>query len=385
MARHRRQSRWMTQAALQALVRFGPEESGLKAARRDAESAYKTTVRQADATSAGIQYAIGKVRPKVPRNYDAAGLQAARAAHVADGLSAPGVPDSMKAAIAAERAGFTSETGRVARAGADGARGPPGAGGGGRGVREDERAERARVDVDEAVQRHQDLAGERGAFTVATAQQLKQAAQDRADTLANQQAGRHQQNLSRGQSERNSLRSAGIDPDTGKPIPNGKLDPKAKTGPGAKPKTQDEINRIGAASDEIDRLRGEIKNFPGAKPSEIRALLLAGDKGSAGTPLHDPATGKPLYNKDGTPKTGKPRPALTPAKSRLLLDIALDLQTKHYVSKENHQKLVRRGLRLRDLGLPSEGGYKQRQVAARKRRARARNKAAGGKLYGPAF
>jgi hypothetical protein len=234
-------------------------------------------------------------------------------------------------------------------------------------------------------ERGQDLRRESGAFKVATAQQLQQAAQDRADTLANQQAGRHQQNLTRRQSERSSLRSAGIDPDTRKPIPNGKLDPKAKTGPGAKPKTQDEINRIGAASDEIDRLRGEIKNFPGAKPSEIRALLLAGDKGSAGTPLHDPATGKPLYNKDGTPKTGKPRPALTPAKSRLLLDIALDLQTKHYVSKENHQKLVRRGLRLRDLGLPSEGGYKQRQVAARKRRARARNKAAGGKLYGPAF
>jgi hypothetical protein len=78
MAKHKRQSRWMTQAALQALVRFGPEQSGLKAARRDAESAYKTTVKQADATSAGIQYAVGKVRPKVQHNYDAAGLQAAR-------------------------------------------------------------------------------------------------------------------------------------------------------------------------------------------------------------------------------------------------------------------------------------------------------------------
>jgi hypothetical protein len=256
----------MTQAALQALVRFGPEQSGLKAARRDAESAYKTTVRQADATSQGIQYAIGKVRPEVKGNYDAAGLQAARAAHVADASLGAGVPDSMKAAIATERAGFDRRLGE-SRAQALTELGD-------RRVQAVEGAGFAKSNAQRVLassltklfERGQDLRRESGAFKVATAQQLQQAAQDRADTLANQQAGRHQQNLTRRQSERSSLRSAGIDPDTGKPIPNGKLDPKAKTGPGAKPKTQDEINRIGAASDEIDRLRGEIKNFPGAKP-----------------------------------------------------------------------------------------------------------------------
>jgi hypothetical protein len=30
------------------------------------------------------------------------------------------------------------------------------------------------------------------------------------------------------------------------------------------------------------------------------------------------------------------------------------------VTKANHQKLLRRGLTLRDLGLPSEGSYKRR-------------------------
>jgi hypothetical protein len=286
----------MTQAALQALVRFGPEQSGLKAARRDAESAYKTTVRQADATSQGIQYAIGKVRPEVKGNYDAAGLQAARAAHVADASLGAGVPDSMKAAIATERAGFDRRLGE-SRAQALTELGD-------RRVQAVEGAGFAKSNAQRVLassltklfERGQDLRRESGAFKVATAQQLQQAAQDRADTLANQQAGRHQQNLTRRQSERSSLRSAGIDPDTGKPIPNGKLDPKAKTGPGAKPKTQDEINRIGAASDEIDRLRGEIKTFPGASRSEIAAILL---KGAKDTPLHDPATGKPRTTRMG--------------------------------------------------------------------------------------
>jgi hypothetical protein len=50
----------MSQAQLQALVRFGPEQSGLKAAQREAKSTYRTTVRQADATSAGIQYAVDR-------------------------------------------------------------------------------------------------------------------------------------------------------------------------------------------------------------------------------------------------------------------------------------------------------------------------------------
>jgi hypothetical protein len=354
----------MTQAALQALVRFGPEQSGLKAARRDAESAYKTTVRQADATSQGIQYAIGKVRPEVKGNYDAAGLQAARAAHVADASLGAGVPDSMKAAIATERAGFDRRLGE-SRAQALTELGD-------RRVQAVEGAGFAKSNAQRVLassltklfERGQDLRRESGAFKVATAQQLQQAAQDRADTLANQQAGRHQQNLTRRQSERSSLRSAGIDPDTGKPIPNGKLDPKAKTGPGAKPKTQDEINRIGAASDEIDRLRDEIKTFPGASRSEIAAILL---KGAKDTPLHDPATGKPAYNKDGTPKV---TPGVEKAKSRLLLSVALDLQTKGYVTKANHQALVRRGLRLRDLGLPSEGGYKKRQARLPRSRRR---------------
>jgi hypothetical protein len=64
------------------------------------------------------------------------------------------------------------------------------------------------------------------------------------------------------------------------------------------------------------------------------------------------------------------KPGVEKAKSRLLLSVALDLQTKGYVTKANHQALVRRGLRLRDLGLPSEGGYKKRQARLPRSRRR---------------
>jgi hypothetical protein len=102
----RRRSRWASEAAQQALVRFGPEESGIRAARRSAEDTFRTTSRQADATSAGIQAAISRVRPEVQHDYDAAGLQAARAAHVAEpDLAAANVPASLRAAVAAERFG----------------------------------------------------------------------------------------------------------------------------------------------------------------------------------------------------------------------------------------------------------------------------------------
>src|SRR5687768_15572351 len=77
----RRKSRWAREAALQALVRFGPEQSGLRALERQAKSTYQTTVKTSRGSAQTIIGEVDRARPEVRRNFDKAGLDAARAAH----------------------------------------------------------------------------------------------------------------------------------------------------------------------------------------------------------------------------------------------------------------------------------------------------------------
>lgn len=378
--KHKRRSRWMSEAALQALVRFGPEESGLKAAQREAAGAYKTTVRQADATSAGIRYAIDDVRPDVQTSYDAAGLQAARAAHVADDSLGAGVPDSLKAAIGAERAGFTSRLGEsraqaLTELDTRKVQAVEGAGF----AKSNARRELAST-LTKLFERRQDLRREKGAFTVATAGQLKTAAQDRADTIANQEAGR-------GQQERNSLRSAGIDPDTGKAIPNGKLDPKAnpkkRTAAGGGPLlSPDKHLEWSTAIDEIVSAASPYKGKL-SRHAIVVKLAKGRDKQTVlvdrnGNPLPEGLSGPEKVKAGAHKVTLGAKKAYKPD---LRMSAALDVALAGHLSQTTQKRLHAAGFSVHDLGLPTYGSFRAQQ----KKRARARNKAAGGKLLGPAF
>jgi hypothetical protein len=64
MARRRRPSRWASEAALQALIRFGPEESGLQALKQEARGTYRQTVRGARGAARGI---VGEVKAVTPQ------------------------------------------------------------------------------------------------------------------------------------------------------------------------------------------------------------------------------------------------------------------------------------------------------------------------------
>lgn len=345
MAKRRRSNRWASQAAQLRLVRYGPEESGLNELVRQAEGDYRTGLAQARGNAQGTISTIDQAIPNVRDIYENAGLTQARAASTFAGDAGKVAPGSPLAAAASleQQVGIRhlNEAQASALTGLQDQRAAAKSG-------QTFASNKARSDfletVGKVMQRRQDLAGEEGAFTASTAQQLMQADLDR-----QQQADIAGAKLS--QQERNSLRSAGIDPDTGSPIPNGKLDPKAKkNGRGSGGATNEQI---GAAQDAVQETLGWARRLrqQGLGRGDVAAALSAGRE-AADVPLHDPSTGKALFNPDGTPKT-KRRGGIPAAKSQLLLSAALDVVYRGYVSPEVLRKLHSRGLKLKDLGLPS--------------------------------
>jgi hypothetical protein len=107
VARRRRPSRWASEAALQALIRFGPEESGLQALKQEARGTYRQTVRGARGAARGIVGEVKAVTPQTRKAYDEAGLAAARTAHSVVDPALKGLPqNSLSAAVKIEQADY---------------------------------------------------------------------------------------------------------------------------------------------------------------------------------------------------------------------------------------------------------------------------------------
>jgi hypothetical protein len=367
MAKRARPSRWLSQAALQALVRFGPEESGLRAAAREAKGTFHTTVRQADATSRAIRYEVDRARPTVRGNYDQAGLSEARAASVAaPDLANPGVPASLRAAVAAEQSGYTQRLAESRAADLTGLSQRRVQAVEGAGFAKSNAQRVLASDLSKLFARAQDVRRERGAFTVATAQQLQTAAERAAAVERNQEAGRAV--TRRGQTLSHQDRVAGRRLTHKDRVAAQKIAAQKKAGGGGQTRGGATRAALGTASDEISRLIHEANGIKGdgAARHDAMQTLLKGAK-ERRIPVHD-KLGKPLYDKHGLP-VEKVVPGLDKAKSALLLSVALDVAYDGHVSRENHSKLLARGLSVRDLGLPSYGDYVRRQ-RARTRRAR---------------
>jgi hypothetical protein len=182
----RKRNRFINQAALEALVRFGPELSGLKELQREAIMEYATGIKQAHGAARGIVGTIDQARPGVRKIYDDAGVSASKHASMLSGdvAALPGVANSIKAgaqlegthALAALRdaqsAALTDlQSRRVA-------------------AKEGEafavqRAHTELVDsLAKVLGRKQDLRREQGAFTALTARELRQSEQQRQDNLS---------------------------------------------------------------------------------------------------------------------------------------------------------------------------------------------------------
>lgn len=336
----RRGGRWANQAALEALLRFGPEQSGLAELQQAAQGQFTTGVRQAVAGRRAIGQAITAARPDVAAIYNRAGERTGDINAVLGGSMA-NAPASLQAAMAQEQAGFGR---RLEESRADALTGLKD-----RRIaaREGEvTAVRAARDefantLQQIMRRKLDLQRESGAFTALRTGELRQAAQERADQFAMQQADLTQR-------ERNSLRSAGIDPDTGKAIPGGPLTD-GKGGKGNKGRGWASQEQHAAAQDQVDlaiREAGQLRKL-GASRAEI-ADLLSGGAEDEEIALHDPQTGKPLYNPDGTPKTRRV-PGVPKIASQALLSAALDQVFNGYLTPANYRRLRARRLRVEDL------------------------------------
>lgn len=361
---------------MQALVRYGPEQSGLRALERQAKSTYTTTTRTARGAAQTIIGEVDRARPEVKRNYDKAGLDAARAAHAISEPVLAGLGESantLKAAAALERSGLQGRLaeGRAtaltdlsqrrvqARQGAQFA------------------VSNARSDLvstlRDVFERQQDLRRERGAFTVATAGQLAEAARDRAQQLAinnadNRSAERRARQQAR-QQERNSLRTSGIDPNTGKPIKGGVLDPKSPryknkgggSGSGGGPKRATTEKHLEWQTD-IESITSYARRYKDMPRSQIVQKLSKGRPQQQvlvdrnGHPLGEGLTPQEKKAAGARKVTLEKIPAFEP---NLKMTAALDIALDGHLSRATQKKIHAAGLSLRQMGLPTYGQWKR--------------------------
>jgi hypothetical protein len=362
----RRRSRWASEAALQALVRYGPEQSGLKALERSAVSQARTSVKTARGSAQTIIGEVDRALPGIKHAYDQAGLDAARTAHAISDPVVNALPEgSLKAAAALEMSGLQGRL-RESKAGAVTELGN-------RRVQAQQGAQFAisnarstlTTELEKIFQRQQDLRRERGAFTASTMAQLGEAARERAQQLNIEKMGN-------AQSERGSLRTAGINPDTGKPYKGGKLDPdgNGRRGDQSKPKGKGGGGSSAGATTEkhlewqsgIEEISNAAKRYKGKLS---RAQIV--EKLKQGRPQQridtDPDTGEKLANPVSLP-------SIPQYKADLKMTAALDIALDGHLSKATQRRLHRSGFSIEQLGLPSYGEWRRRAAGYEKRTGR---------------
>jgi hypothetical protein len=352
-----KRNRFASEAAMSAVLRYDPQLRALLELQREAQSTYKTGVAQArgnaDASIATIQGA----QRQVGGFYDQAGLDQARTASIVnrDVAGLQGLSPDLQAAIGLEQANAASRvsSGRAqtlsglsqqmaaARAGGQYA------------------SNKAYDDLVTALQKigeqRMGILSDKSTFTASEQARLAGEARDRALRVRLETMGNTQ-------SERNSLRSSGIDPDTGKPIPGGKLDPSAKKGPkrlpgGAKLAT---VAQHGAFQDQVDSLHAWIE----AHKDDYKSRAEMAHDLSEGVPastVTDPKTGQKIKD-PGVPK----------ASSQLALSVALDLGWDGAISRHGFQgqgnlgRLHSRGYSVKRLGYAVQPARSPRKAPRRR-------------------
>jgi hypothetical protein len=380
---------------LQALIRYGPEQSGLRALRQEARGEYRSTVQGARGAARGIVGEVKAVTPQTRHAYDEAGLAAARTAHQVVDPALRGLPqNSLSAAVKIEQGDYqrnlqASKAAELADLGSRRVSAREGAAFAVTNAASVRNAALAKI-----ADRFQALRQEKGAFEASTAATLQDDARQRRQQLRiamaglrerdriSQRSARQQDRNSRrsaAQSERNSLRSSGIDPKTGRPIPGGKLDPNA---PGKKGgATHSEYLKWQTSIEEVSAAAARLRN---AKDRQGRPLNLSRaqivDKLSAGRPAQ---TVLVATKNSGAIKAGDPvgegltpqekkavgavrqsLPAIKPYAADLRMSAALDVALFGHLTPATERRLRRAGFSPRRLGLPTYGQYKRRTQTA---------------------
>lgn len=354
----RRKSRWASQAALQAFLKYNPEESGLRELQRTAEGQYDTAVKQAHGTSRGIMGAIDTARPQVQQSFDEAGLRQAQTAGQirADLQPLGGVTDPIRAAAMLETAQgnrFVSEgrtsalndlsTRRVA-------------------AKEGEafaiNAARNTLvtDLTKVLQRKQDLRQEKGAYAALTTQQLRDTAQKEAQKLDIATAQLEQSDRNSRRTANTSRQNAALSAETSRQ--NALTRAKGKTSAtGAKLLSPDKHLEYQTSIQEIASRAKQLQKH-GRSRRDIVDQLQKGRPQQRVTV--DPDTGEKLRNPISLPRV----PAY-PADIRMTaaLDVALD----GHLSRKTQTKLQHAGFKVSDLNLPTYGQWAKRAKVSRRR------------------
>jgi hypothetical protein len=345
----RKRNRFINQAALEALVRFGPELSGLKELQREAIMEYATGIKQAHGAARGIVGMIDQARPGVRKIYDDAGVSASKHASMLSGDVAqlPGVANSIKAgaqlegthALAALRdaqsAALTDlQSRRVA-------------------AKEGEafavqRAHTELVDsLAKVLGRKQDLRREQGAFTALTARELRQSEQQRQDNLniarGRIKATERGQNITkRGQTLSHADRVRQQNISHADRVAAQKLRAQAKAGKGRSgygPNGQSQSAHDKFASSVEDMVRIARPWVKHLSRAQIVAKL---------------TKGRPALS---TPLKGGGRaslPAIKPMPADLRMSVALDIATSGYVGGRTIRRMRSRGWSVAQMGLPTK-------------------------------
>jgi hypothetical protein len=352
-----RRSRFADDAALQALVRYGPEETGLKALAQQARADYGVSVRQAQTTGDLTLAAAKEAIPGVAKIYDSAGLAQARTASLVSpelaALTGPGAATLQRGGalevaqqlgnLRASKASALEDltTRQVAAR---------------QGQQFGVLAARQKFTQDMAkiLGQSQGLRQQKGAFTASTLNALEQAALGRAVTKRGQDktaeaAKARVRATKRGQDLSHQDRVASLNQRAAAAAKN--------TLPGGQKLNTAAMH--GRVADQVRSLQAVIQEHKGDYKSraELAHDLLVGVPASTlkkGT--IDPNTGKPLaadIHDPGIPK----------APSQLALQAALDIAYNGGVSNGTARALHQRGFSVGVLGLPNSAAARKRQKA----------------------
>lgn len=318
-------SKLIEQAALESLVKYAPQRTGLNAIKGAAQEQYAASTQAGDsAAKLGVQ-AVKEALPEVNEGYKSAlSDQQATQGRLAQVLAGLGpVANGYKAASDTEAAGAREllkdeQAHNVAGLRTQGVAAAAGA----QFAQTSARATLAK-ELGKLFTSEKELEGQEGADQQATVNKDT----ENAAKLTQQ--------------ENASKRSAGIDPATGKPIVGGKLDKQTKNL--LAPAAQD---KAGGTIEQVKQLAKELRTH-NASRAEIISTLTSGEPSVTLT-----------HNKKGK---AFPNPVKVPAipafKPDVLMSAGLDLAEYGHLQKGTQERLQKAGYSIDHLQLPSYGGY----------------------------
>jgi len=315
---------FMTQAQIEAFLRFGPQEQALQGVRQDAIDSYGTTVKAARGTAQGVMGAIDTARPGVAALYDRAlGNQTQRQALVNQSLVGLNKSaDPVKAGSAVESGIFDKILGTTKTANLSDLTRQRVAAKSGEAYAVQGAGRQLQADLAKVYTAKQQLADQKGAFTSLTAMKL-------ADAAAKQAS---QEAIARERIRSNEKIAAGHDATSSA---NAAL---RSNGGKGKPMTRAEIERASKVADAVFKAKDQF--------NQIRAL-----------------NGTRAKDKDGKPTGPIRRFSSTQIRAMLqstygfdhgVVNAAVDLALNKYISKANIDYLHRRNVILSKYHLPTK-------------------------------